>query len=267
MQLIKELENRKRFLERVIKQLEYNLSKYPEGTIQCQKDFDNASIIRFFLSKNGKKTYLSESKDKVLIKVLLQKRYDIKVHKYYVREHKLIDRLIEFETVRIKESEEDLIIDFTNKYVHLSEQPLKYMIADFYTNNHGSSSSRTGQYRVTTKEGVLVKSKAEQIIADELYDSGIPFRYELGLRCADQSFRSPDFTIMSPSTGKVFYWEHYGMMDKPEYARDMVDKMNSYSLSQIIPGDNLILTIADDRRLNVRDFINQVRSIIERVLS
>ena len=267
MQLIKELEKRKRFLERVISQLEYNLQKYPEGTIQCHKDFDNASIIRFFLNKNGKKTYLSENKDKVLIKLLLQKRYDIKAHKNYVREHKLVDKLIVFETVRINESEENLINEFTNKYVHLSEQPLKYIIADFYTNNHGSSSSRTGQYRVTTKEGVLVKSKAEQIIADELFDSGIPFRYELCLKCADQSFRSPDFTIINPATGKLFYWEHYGMMDKPDYARDKVDKMNSYSLSQIIPGDNLILTIADDRRLDIRDFTNQVRRVIKKVLS
>lgn len=266
MQLIKELEKRKRFLERVITQLEYNLQKYPEGTIQCHKDYDNSSIIRFFLNKSGKKSYLSEKKDKLLIKALLQKRYDINSYKTYTKELKLINRLIEFETARIYELDNDLFNEMIYKYIRRLEISIIDIIEDFNKNIHGSSSSRTGQYRVTTKEGVLVKSKAEQIIADELYDSGIPFRYELSLKCADQSFRSPDFTIINPATGKLFYWEHFGMIDRPEYARDMVDKINSYSLSQIIPGDNLILTIADDRRLNVRDFTNQVRRIIERVL-
>ena len=267
MQLIKELEKRKRFLERVISQLEYNLQKYPEGTIQCIRDFKNASIIRFFRNENGKVTYLSKSKDKTLIKVFLQKKYDIKTHKTYAKECHLIDKLIEFEKSRIKEFENDLFNELMYKYIRPSELSIKKIIEDFNKNVHGSSSSRTGQYRVTTKEGVLVKSKAEQIIADELYDSGIPFRYELCLKCADQSFRSPDFTIINPATGKLFYWEHYGMMDKPDYARDKVDKMNSYSLSQIIPGDNLILTIADDRRLDIRDFTNQVRRVIKNVLS
>lgn len=262
MQLIKELEKRKHFLERVISQLEFNLSKYPEGTIQCHQDNRNRKILRFFIRKDGKDLYLSQQKYTRLIKSLLQKRYETEALKKYSKELIEVNQLLVIEN----ESVNALIPEYAKRYVHRIEYDLIDIISEFNQNTHGSSSSRTGQYRVTTKEGVLVKSKAEQIIADELYDSGIPFRYELGLRCADQSFRSPDFTIMSPSTGKVFYWEHFGMIDKPEYARDMVDKMNSYSLSQINPGDNLILTVADERRLDVNGFTNQVRKIIKAVL-
>lgn len=262
MQLIKELEKRKRFLERVISQLEFNLSKYPEGTIQCIRQYENKNSIRFYRHSDRKDIYLSERTDKSMIKKLLQKKYEIKALEHYSKELKIINRLLLIKNKGVDES----IPDYAKQYIHKIEYSLSEKIHGFNENEHGSSSSRTGQYRVTTKEGVLVKSKAEQIIADELYDNGIPFRYELGLRCADQSFRSPDFTIMSPSTGKVFYWEHFGMIDNPEYARDMVDKMNSYSLSQIIPGDNLILTVADERKLDVKGFTNQVRRVIEGVL-
>ena len=266
MQLMKELELRKQFLERVIRQLENNLSRYPEGTIQCHKDYDNNEIIRFYRFRGKGKTYLSESKDRKEISLLLQKKYDYKALRLYQRELKYIDKLLASEYIISDYNSLSLFFGNTRKYIKRIEYNVKDRIKLFLKNSHGSSSSRTGQYRVTTKEGVLVKSKAEQIIADELYDSGIPFRYELGLKCMDNSYRSPDFTVMSPVTGKIFHWEHFGMMDRPEYVRDKVDKMNSYSLSGIIPGDNLIMTIADDRRLDVRGFVNQVRRIIRNVL-
>ena len=262
MQLIKELENRKHFLEDVIHQLEYNLSRYPAGTIQFAHDYDYENNVRFFRHLNGKDIYLSEKTNKALIKALLQKRYETKALKKYSKELKLINHLMDF-----KKDIPELIPDNLNGYVRKIELPKNEILRSFDNNSHGSSSNRTGQYRVTTKEGVLVKSKAEQIIADELFDSKIPFKYELGLNCRDNSYRSPDFTIMNPSTGKVFYWEHFGMMDRSDYVRDKVDKMNSYSLTGIIPGDNLILTIADDRKLEVRGFTNQVRRIIDKVLT
>jgi len=261
MQLIKELENRKTFLESVIRQLEFNLSRYPEGTIQFAHDYEYENNVRYFRHLNGKDIYLSEKTNKVLIRNLIQKRYETKALKKYSKELKLVENLIAFRkdmTVSIPEH--------APGYIRKVELPLNEILTRFANNSHGSSSNRSGQYRVTTNEGVLVRSKAEQIIADELFDYKVPFKYELGMKCADQSFRSPDFTIMNPVTGKVFYWEHFGMMDRPDYLMDMVDKMNSYSLTGIVPGDNLIFTIADNRRLDVKGFTNQVRKIIERVL-
>lgn len=266
MQLIKELETRKHFIEGVIRKLEFNISKYPEGSIQCHKDYDNKKIIRFYRFSNDGTTYLSESNDCKEISLLLQKKYELKVLQLYQKELKAVDKLLNIDHTLDEFNNLSSFYEYSRKYIRRIEYSVKERIDLFQSNSHGSSSSRTGQYRVTTKEGVLVKSKAEQIIADELYDSGIPFKYELGIKCLDNSFRSPDFTVMNPVTGKIFYWEHFGMMDRPEYVRDKVDKMNSYSLSGIIPGDNLIMTIADDRRLDVKSFVNQVRRIIRKVL-
>lgn len=266
MQLIKELETRKHFIEGVIRQLEFNISKYPEGSIQCHKDFNLRGHVRFLLLENSVRKYISATKDGKMIRTLFQKKYEFKALQIYQKELNLIDKLLAYESELDEYNTLSSFIEISRKYIRRIEYSVKERIDLFQSNSHGSSSSRTGQYRVTTKEGVLVKSKAEQIIADELYDSGIPFKYELGIKCLDNSFRSPDFTVMNPVTGKIFYWEHFGMMDRPEYVRDKVDKMNSYSLSGIIPGDNLIMTIADDRRLDVKSFVNQVRRIIRKVL-
>ena len=142
------------------------------------------------------------------------------------------------------------------------------MIADeFMKTSHGTSGEKPGQYRVTTKEGILVKSKAEQIIADELFNKNLLYRYERTIRCQDDTIRSPDFTILDSGSGKLYFWEHMGMMERPDYIRTQCEKMNSYSVTGIIPGDNLIITIADDRRLDVREFTDQVREIIKRIFN
>ena len=266
MQLVKELEIRKHFIEGVIRQLEFNLSRYPEGTIQCHRDFNHNGVVRYFFLENRIRRYLSETKECKLIRVLLQKKYEYKAIGIYKNSLRLIDKLLTSERCVDELNSLSIFSVDSRKYIKHIEYTVNERVSVFLENNHGSSSSRTGQYRVTTKEGVLVKSKAEQIIADELYDSKIPFKYELGIKCFDQSYRSPDFTVMNPVVGKVFYWEHFGMMDKIEYARDKVDKMNSYSLSGIVPGDNLIITMADDRRLDINSFTNQVRKIIKKVL-
>lgn len=52
----------------------------------------------------------------------------------------------------------------------------------------------------------------------------------------------PDFTILHPLTGKEIYWEHFGKMDLPEYAKNAADKLHMYARNGIYPGDRLITT-------------------------
>jgi len=263
VQLIKELEKRRAFLEEVISQLEYNLSRYPAGTLVFHNDGKNRNIVRYYRKENKHRKYLSNDRDRKDLTMLCQKYYDKEAIQYYRKELDKVNDLLKL----TKELSDRFAVP---DHIMTRIRPVEYVVQDrllgFEKLTHGTSGTRSGQYRVTTKEGVLVKSKAEQIIADELFDYKIPFKYELGLNCADHAFKSPDFTVMSPTTGKVYYWEHFGMLDRPDYVNDMVDKMNSYSLTGLIPGDNLILTIADNRRLDVKGFTGQVIKIIESVL-
>jgi len=95
---------------------------------------------------------------------------------------------------------------------------------------------------VPTKCGIMVRSKSESIIADALYERGIPFRYEQQLLIGEFKFY-PDFTILDPrDPRRVIYWEHLGRMDDPRYINRTRFKLSNYLEARLIPGINLILT-------------------------
>lgn len=56
----------------------------------------------------------------------------------------------------------------------------------------------------------------------------------------------PDFTILRPFDLKIFYWEHLGLIDNPEYLSKQNEKINVYYKHNIREGDNLILTKEED---------------------
>ena len=82
--------------------------------------------------------------------------------------------------------------------------------------------------------GHLVRSKSEAIIDMVLYTSRVPFRYECALTLG-KTVIYPDFTIRDPSSGKTYYWEHFGMMDQPSYASRTFSKLHLYTSFQIFP--------------------------------
>jgi ATP-dependent DNA helicase RecQ len=69
-----------------------------------------------------------------------------------------------------------------------------------------------------TLSGDFVRSKSEVIVANILYQSGIPFKYEAPLIAPDGTLRSPDFTI--EWRRKTYYWEHLGMLDVEDYEQE-----------------------------------------------
>ncbi len=89
--------------------------------------------------------------------------------------------------------------------------------------------------------GHLVRSKSEAIIDMVLYTNQVPFRYECALTLG-KTVIYPDFTIRDPSSGKTYYWEHFGMMDQPSYAARTFSKLQLYTSFQIIPSIQLITT-------------------------
>ena len=98
-----------------------------------------------------------------------------------------------------------------------------------------------------TDSGVSVRSKSELIIANALDQNGIPFRYEAALALGGVS-RYPDFTIYRPFDGKMFLWEHLGLMDQDEYRLKTIEKLILYAKYGFFPFDNLICTYEHDIR-------------------
>ncbi len=86
-----------------------------------------------------------------------------------------------------------------------------------------------------TAGGDHVRSMAEVVIANIFDHRRIHYSYERGLRLAGGAYCLPDFTIIDSKSGKTFYWEHLGMLDKPDYRRDWIAKLELYCRSDILP--------------------------------
>ena len=99
----------------------------------------------------------------------------------------------------------------------------------------------------TTSSGIQVRSKSEVLIADALTRMGIPFRYEYPLKLrrpsGDIVTLHPDFLCLNVESRSEFYWEHFGLMDDPDYSNNAAGKLRLYTENGIIAGRNLIITM------------------------
>jgi len=96
-----------------------------------------------------------------------------------------------------------------------------------------------------TSSGIRVRSKSERTIADALYQNRIPYRYEAAIALGGEE-RYPDFTIFRPSDGKMFLWEHLGLIDNDGYRQKASEKIALYIRHGFCPFDNLICTYEQD---------------------
>lgn len=92
-----------------------------------------------------------------------------------------------------------------------------------------------------TSTGQRVRSKSEVMIAETLTRLGVPFRYEFPVRLKTYTAH-PDFFCLNLKTRQEFLWEHFGMMDNPEYAQNAITKLHDYQKCGYFPGKNLIIS-------------------------
>ena len=100
-----------------------------------------------------------------------------------------------------------------------------------------------------TENKERVRSKSEVIIANSLLHNNIPYHYEFPLTLYNKGHKNapvtiyPDFCCLNTRTHKEFYWEHFGLMDNPEYAKKTTSKLRLYAENNYFPGRNLIITM------------------------
>lgn len=115
-------------------------------------------------------------------------------------------------------------------------------LARWYDMEYQGKEFYEGTAEIVTEKGERVRSKSEKILADYFYRNNILYQYEKPLYLKGYGTVYPDFTFLSKKTRKEIYWEHEGMMDKPEYAKSAVKKIESYQRNGIHLGERLILT-------------------------
>jgi len=110
-------------------------------------------------------------------------------------------------------------------------------------------------HRTLTEQ--MVRSKSEVIIANILFERGIPFQYEVPLYAPDGTFYLPDFTINW--RGEEWYWEHLGMLHDERYRHHWETKRMWYEKHGF--ADRLITTTEE------RGFDSQsVLRVLDKVL-
>ena len=123
------------------------------------------------------------------------------------------------------------------------------LLMKWYEEEYQGKEFKEGIPVILTEKGERVRSKSEKIIADYLYRKNILYKYEKPLYLNGYGIVYPDFTLLSRKTGKEIYWEHEGMMDKQDYARAAVRKIELYQLNNIYPGEQLIMTFETEQSL------------------
>ena len=108
--------------------------------------------------------------------------------------------------------------------------------------------------RYSSTNGVLLRSKSEQAIANRLEARGIPYRAEPPMNIAGRIMYS-DFVILLDEK-EIKIWEHFGLMDDEEYRQNAMDKIEDYRKSGFVQHKNLICTREED--IQSADDIDQI---------
>ncbi|MBR3301946.1 MAG: hypothetical protein IKI73_04720 [Firmicutes bacterium] len=118
---------------------------------------------------------------------------------------------------------------------------------------------RPEELRHITSRGLRVRSKSELLIAEALYRYDLPFRYEQVYRAGSVSI-SADLTIRR-ADGKVFIWEHEGLINKRVYVEWQRKKAELYASVGFYPWDNLIVTYdTGDGNIDLRIVESEIRN-------
>ncbi len=199
----------------------------------------NGAYTKWYQSKDHTLTYIPKQ-ERHLAEQLAQKAYlsllqkdlsqELKAVNFYFRHHS------SYRSEQLLTDSSDLSDLLSSAY-----KPLSKELSDWSDAPYDSNPNYPEQLIHKTFTGQMVRSKSEALISLLLSSHKIPFRYEAALTLGKSTI-FPDFTIRHPKTGQFFYWEHFGLMDQPEYCKNACHKLQLYSAYGIIPSVGLITT-------------------------
>ena len=211
--------------------------KFPQGELQC---FKNENRYKWKIKEENGLRYLPKTERNQAEMLALKKYYECRKKeleseaagwKAYLRK-----------TDKIKVSSEYLLNHPEyGRLLAKNFRPLNRELERWQEEPYEKSTKHPEDLLVLGTHGKMLRSKSEAIIDRMLFQNKIPFHYEEKL-VLDGIILYPDFMIRHPITGQYFYWEHFGMMDNPDYCKHACDKIRLYCQHGIIPSVNLILT-------------------------
>ena len=235
--MIKELVYELKRLEKAKRESEKALRNVPDQRLRCAR---NKGVFQYYFGNE----YQGKDKRELVCKVA-QKDYSMKLSK---KLDLYLDKLNELNKLYEKEELEEVYRKLHPARKVLVEPivvPIEKITEEFNQREYkGKAFLEDDKTEFYTIKGERVRSKSEKIIADELYRNGIPYKYEMPMELEGWKKKVliyPDFTVLNKRTGKKWIIEHLGMMDKPAYYENAMQKVSTYEKNGILLGDGLIV--------------------------
>ena len=236
-----ELLERKEHLEKLIKNKSLSISRAPEGCLRVKPARKSFQYYRVDDPKNPNGMYLPQ-KEITLARKLAQKSYDQKIIRAATKELKIVNDYLSFQNEHqlsgiyysLAEGRRELV-----KPISLTDEQY---IGWWKSVKYESYEIEDNEEFFFTESGIRVRSKSELIIGNALERYGIPYRYEFPLILWDNSNVRPDFYCLNVRERREKVWEHFGMMDDPDYANKNVRKISNYEMSGYHADSNFIMT-------------------------
>ena len=254
---IQNFKNHIKQINRRIKAIDTRISKLPEGILIC---YPNGKYVKWYHVVDKVSKWIPK-KDKEFAEVLAEKKYLEEEKKDLLEEKETLESFLHCAQDSFVKRTEELINNplysplLINSFVPESRKAQEWVKESYERNMRYPE-----QLKHDTMSGIKVRSKSERTIERVLFTHKIPFRYEPAMEFSGMILY-PDFVILHPRTGELYIWEHFGMMDNPEYVRKSFLKVETYNSHGYMPTDKLIMTFENQNRpLQV----NEVEDIVWR---
>ena len=236
---------RMRVLETIINEKTKALMNPPDGNLIVSKH--GKGFQYYVKTKTEKEEYKAKGKyirkDQVdLAYKIAQRDYDRAVLEAAEREWKWIRKWLKDISGSQAEDVFENIAPIRSHLITPIRPSLKEFQETWAAEPYAGMGFRDKETEYYTDTGIRVRSKSELMIGNGLTSNGIFYRYEYPLFLTGLGQVHPDFTVLNPLDLSIMFWEHFGMMDDPQYAEQAVSKINKYIMNGIYPGERLIVT-------------------------
>ena len=249
-------------LNKIIHICKKSLSNPPKGTLRAVIIRGKARYYHRVNTTDRTGKYLNSKKINTAVR-LAQRDYYQAVLKAAVSELESIEMLMKVRAECVMEDCYDRLIEarkvLVSPLTDSDEEYARKWQDKPFTPKKFDPDDKSNYY---SRKGERMRSKSEVLIANLLYDLGIPYRYECPLLLENGRTIYPDFTVLNKRTRKIYYLEHLGIMGQEKYAADNAQRLNDMILSGLILGKNLIVTIeSSTMALNTKALEAQIRAI------
>jgi hypothetical protein len=238
-------------IEKEIKTLYNQIETLPKGILLCKT---NGNYTKWYKKDDNKLTYLRKNQRSVAERLATKKYLTLLLNELLHEKKSLELYLSHHITVTPRANH---LLNQTSAYHELLEphfKPFSIKVLEWINSPYEHNTKHPENLIHKSLSGNTVRSKSEAIIDMALYMNEIPYRYECALYL-DHLVYFPDFMIYHPQSGKLYYWEHFGMMDNPTYSKDVYNKLQTYNDYGYITSINLITTFETKANIYLLIFI------------